>query len=88
MTYLVHFSWTKPRTKPLTLYPIWTVTLHRHLRSHLNLAVGQGFPDDEPVPEVGPRVDPGRLHDLEAAPGTPRLQVTDGEHQAPSEESI
>ena len=51
---------------------------------HLNLSVWQWFPDDEPVPEVGPRVDPRRLEDLDAAAGATRLEVADGEHQAPS----
>ena len=86
MTYLVHFSWTKPLTLRISDLDCNTSPASP-IRSHLNLAVGQGFPDDEPVPEVGPRVDPGRLHDLEAAPGTPRLQVTDGEHQAPAKKA-
>ena len=51
---------------------------------HLDLSVGQRLPDDEPVPEVGPRVDPRRLEDLDAAARAPRLEVAYCEHQAPS----
>ena len=48
----------------------------------------QGLPHDEPVPHVGPSVNPGGLHNLEAAAGAPGLQVSDGEDQAPWEKSI